>query len=146
MIKYINTTVTSKDELFEQIKSMKGSLKDEHIKENIIEPIYSKYSECLYKITTDSCIAYRPIDSDFWIENPKNNIIYVESHTTPKNLILQEVSKTKGISLATQIVNKWYEDYSSFLFDTSICDVLYMLDRYRGAWSINMPNVMKYKM
>jgi hypothetical protein len=146
MIKHINTLETPKEEIYKLLKSMKSSLTDDKINNEILAPIYNNYDECLYKLSTDTCIAYRPKGSEFWIENPKNNIIYVESHTTPKEVLIQEVSKSKGTTTATILVNKWYEEYSAFVFDTSIGDVLYMLDRFRGAWSINMPNVMKYKL
>ena len=145
MIKYVNTEETEKEVFFTEIKALKSSLTDDKINKEIIDPIYNNFSECLYKVTTDSYVAYRPKGSDFWIENPKNNIIFVESHTTPKEVLAHELSKTRGIGTATQMVNKWYEDYSAFLFDTTTCEVLYMLDRYRGAWAVNMSNIMKYK-
>ena len=125
MIKYINTEEMNKETLLKDLKEMKGGLTDEEINSKIIDPIYNNFSECLYKITTDSYVAYRPKGSKFWIENPKNNIIFVESHTTPKQFLLEEISKTKGIGTATQLVNKWYEDYTAFLFDTTTCDLLY---------------------
>jgi hypothetical protein len=145
MIKYINTETTDRDELFSEIKTLRGGLTDDQIIKEIIEPIYNNFSECLYKFTTDSYVAYRPKGTEYWVENPKNNILFIESHTTPKAILLNEISKTKGIGTATQTVNKWYEDYSAFLFDTTTGEILYMLDRYRGAWTVNMQNIMKYK-
>jgi hypothetical protein len=146
MIKHINTKEDTKEDFFDFMKTMKSGLSDEKIYKEIIDPIFNNYDECLYKLSTDTCIAYKPKNSDFWVENSENNIIYVESHTTPRNTLIQEVAKSKGIPLATIIVNKWFEDYSAFLFDTNISDNLYTLDRFRGTWNLNTQNIMKYKM
>ena len=145
MIKHINTKEDTKEDFFDFMKTMKSGLNKDKMYKEIIDPIFNNYDECLYKLSTDTCIAYKLKGSEFWVDNPKNNIIYVESHTTPKDVLIREVSKTKGVSIATNLVNKWYEEYSAFLFDTSIGDNICFLDRFRGSWSININNLLKYK-
>lgn len=145
MIKYINTKDTSKETLYTEIKKLRSNLQDEFINKIIIDPMYENYDECVYKFTTDEYIAYKPKDSNFWIENAKNDIIYVETHTTPKDIIIKAVAKKSGIPVATTKVNKWYEDNSAFVFDISADDILFTKSRYRGNWEGNTNVLLNYK-
>lgn len=145
MIKYINTKLTSKEDLQKEIKYLRSNLQDDFIQKLIVDPMYERYDECVYKFTTDEYVAYKPKGSMFWVENPKNDIVYVETHTTPRNLIITQVAQKEGINTATVKVNKWFEDNSAFVYDVSAGDLLFSKSRFNANWEDNTHVLIKYK-
>lgn len=143
MIKHINTELLPKEDLIKELLSLKSSY-DELTLKNYWDFVYDKYAECLYKINTNVCVAYRLKGSSVWVEEPNTNLIYVESHIVPKDVIISYVSNIKGVHVATTIVNKWYQDYSAFFFDASIGETLFYLSRFKGSWEADN-NVLRYR-
>jgi hypothetical protein len=64
----------------------------------------------------------------------KSNIVYVESHTSNINIIITEIGKIIGVAPATVKVQKWFQEYSAFVYDSTNGNLLFFKSRYAGYW------------
>ncbi len=72
-------------------------------------------------------------------------IVYVETHNIKmKNDIIADIGCIIGVNNATVLVNNWYTNYSSFVYDKTTGDLIFSKSRYAGYWE-NSHNLDKYK-
>lgn len=72
------------------------------------------------------------------MEKIESNICYVNSHTDDKQIIANIVAKNQniGIYIAQMKVDKWFSDFSEFVFDTQTGNLLFYHLKTRGYWEI----------
>ncbi len=73
-----------------------------------------------------------------------SNIVYVECHTTNMTSVIQDIALIYGVSPATVKVQKWFNDYSSFVYDLKTANILFYKARYAGYWEADK-NINDYK-
>lgn len=74
----------------------------------------------------------------------KSNIILVETHTTNINSVITDISKILGVNIGTIKVQKWFQDYSAFVYDIQTGGLLFYKSRHVGYWESD-PNILEYK-
>jgi hypothetical protein len=75
------------------------------------------------------------------------NIGFVETHISDRNKIINDIAVVTdmGNHMAGNLVNKWFEDFSSFIYDKTNGELIAYLYRTRGYWEVNAKNLMNYK-
>ncbi len=144
MIKYINTKITPKEVIIKEIKEINLTITEVRIINEIIDPMYQNYDECLYNYRTNKYVAFKPKDNTYWIENVNSTLMYVETHITPKNNVINDLSLSIGSGSAVNIVNSWYEKNSAFVYDRVSADIIFSKSRFAGYWTENMNILSKY--
>jgi hypothetical protein len=74
----------------------------------------------------------------------KSNIVYVESHTSNMGSIIQDIALIYGVNPATNKVQKWFNEYSAFVYDSETGNILFYKSRYAGYWDTDK-NIYDYK-
>jgi len=67
----------------------------------------------------------------------ESNIVLIESHTSNMNGVISDIGKIVGVSPATLKVKKWFEEYSSFVYDKNNGNLLFYKSRYAGYWEMD---------
>ena len=73
-----------------------------------------------------------------------NNIVYVETHITNINSVISDIALIYGVSPATVITNKWFKEYSAFVYDSQTANLLFYKSRFSGNWEMDK-NILQYK-
>lgn len=74
----------------------------------------------------------------------KPSIVFVETHITNMNSVISEIAMNIGVPLATARVQKWFQEYSAFTYDSYNGNLLFYKTRYAGYWEMDK-NVIDYK-
>ncbi len=74
----------------------------------------------------------------------KSNIVLVESHTSNLNLVISDIALIIGVATATVKVQKWFQEYSSFVYDSKNGNLVFFKSRYAGYWEMDK-NLLDYK-
>ncbi len=74
----------------------------------------------------------------------KSNILLVETHSTNINLVISDIALVIGVAPATVKVQKWFQEYSLFVYDKNNGNLLFFKSRYAGYWDMDK-NLFDYK-
>jgi hypothetical protein len=67
----------------------------------------------------------------------KSNITFVETHSSNMNSVISDIALVIGVAPATVKVQKWFQDYSSFVYDKTNGNLLFFKGRYAGYWEMD---------
>lgn len=67
----------------------------------------------------------------------KSNIIFVETHSSNMQLVISDIAFSLGVAPATARVQKWFKEYSSFVYDLTNGNLLFFKSRYAGYWEMD---------
>lgn len=75
----------------------------------------------------------------------KANIVLVETNQSNINHVIADIGIHIGVHYATTQVKKWFDDYTSFVYDVDSGDLLFYFKRYTGYWEADNSKLNLYR-
>ncbi len=71
-------------------------------------------------------------------------IVYISTKTDKKDVLISDIANKYGVGPATQLVNRWFEDYSELCYDDVTLALVFYKKYYSGYWE-STPELVNYK-